>query len=207
MAHGMTAITDTRNFGYFQKNNGDAGGLAVVGLSELTGGLTLAGIESTDDTAKSSAALGSVILKGWQKNGASIAALDPNENVLVVRNGGSTNFIIDAQGDVFQAAGAVWHNFDAWDDLQLLTLLSVHVSRSDDPIRGDFAEFLAHNREELERLGLTTFSKDGPPFVNMSRLTMLLTGAVRQLGMQVREDHERLRKLEARVQRLTDATP
>jgi hypothetical protein len=42
--------------------------------------------------------------------------------------------------------------------------------------------FLQTNRARLEALRLVTFNDDGHHFINMSRLTMLLVGAVRQVN-------------------------
>jgi hypothetical protein len=53
---------------------------------------------------------------------------------------------------------------------------------------------LKYNREALERLKLVSFNDDGHHFVNMSKLAMLLTGAVRQQA-------QRLQHLEGLVDR------
>ena len=112
------------------------------------------------------------------------------------RNNLTTRFILDADGDSHQDVGTTWTNFDDEDDIELLTDLSVSVSRPSDPIRSSFADFLERNRKRLEELKLVTFNQDGHHFVNMSKLTMLLVGAVRQQAERVRQLDERIHRLE-----------
>lgn len=182
VAHGMTSQTETDTFGYMAKFSATAGGLFIRGLSEVSNGLTLEGDHTTDDTTKGNAAVGAVQIIGALKSGSSITSIGANANILVVRNGYATGtrFILDADGDSHQDVGTAWTNFDAHDDAALLTALSVHVSRPGDVIRKSFRSFLRANRRKLEALKLVTFNRDGHHFVNMSRLTMLLVGAVRQ---------------------------
>jgi hypothetical protein len=94
---------------------------------------------------------------------------------------------LDADGDSHQDVGTAWTNFHGHVDNDLLQLLSAHVSRIDDPLRDQFGSFLAQNKKKLEELKLVTFNDDTDrrPFVNMSRLTMLLVGAVIQANQRI----------------------
>lgn len=185
VAHGITSGYETDTYGAFEKVTGADGGLRMKGLTEATIGAQVLGIGTTGDTTKSTAALGYVDLLASKKSGTSVTAPSANENMVTIRtSGGAARFIFDADGDSHQDVGTAWTNFDDHADADLLTALSVHVSRKDDPIRGAFRKFLRGNRKKLEALELVQFNRDGHHFVNMSRLTMLLVGAVRQVNLR-----------------------
>jgi hypothetical protein len=201
VAHGMTTIVETDTFGDFRQfNAADAGGLEVSGYGELQIGLALNGYMTTGDSVKSSGALAAVHIDSFLKSGTSIAAaIGANNNILVVRNTGLARFILDADGDSHQDVGTAWTNFDTFDDVALLDALSVAVSKPGDQIKQSFGEFLKYNREALEKAKLVTFNEDGHHFVNMSKLTMALTGAVRQIGHAWKQAEDRLAAIEARM--------
>jgi hypothetical protein len=198
IAHGMTDVANTDVYGTMRKYSAAAGGLMVTGYGEVTTGLTLGGAHVTDSTTKTTAGTAAVMIDGRLKSGATYGALGANANILAVRSHTTTRFILDADGDSHQDVGTAWTNFDAFDDAALLTDLSMAVSRAGDPIKEGFGEFLKYNQEALERLKLVTFNDDGHHFVNMSKLAMLLTGAVRQQAQRI----ERLEGLVARCERL-----
>ena len=187
VAHDMTSISDTDTFGLLSKESGTAGGLKIQGLSEVTIGLELRGIHTTDNTAKSTAALGAVFISGSLKSGGGQTTLGADANILVVATSGTARFILDGDGDSHQDVGTAWTNFDHLDDIATLDALAYNVARGDDPIKRKFGEFLLEKRPELEKNKLVTFNSDGHHFVNMSKLTMLHTGAIRQLSEQLDE--------------------
>lgn len=201
VAHGMTSDTETDTFAYFTKSVAADGGLLIAGLTEAIIGVGLRSTVTTQTNIRSTLASGPFQLSGYKKSGLTRAALDADQNILVVTDGADTRFILDSDGDSHQDVGTAWTNFDEQDDLALLTQLSVQVSREHDPIRQSFGHFLHENRERLQALKLVSFNdgpgQDGHHFVNMSKLTMLLVGAVRQLGQ----------RLELTEQRLTAALP
>jgi hypothetical protein len=201
VAHGMTDLADTDVYGTLQKNLAASGGLRVTGLSESTTSLLLKGIGTTEATGKTTAAAGTVTIVGVTKSGTGVADMGANANIMAVMNNGTTRFILDADGDSHQDVGTAWTNFDAFDDAALLTDLSLAVSQAGDPIREGFGEFLKYNREALERLKLVTFNDDGHHFVNMSKLAMLLTGAVRQQALALQAHRGRIERLEGLVAR------
>lgn len=190
VAHGMTAVASTDTFCDVLKFSPTAGGIQMRGFSEATGGVEVTGLHTTDDTVKSTAASGAVIINGFVKSGTGIANLGANANILAVQNGTTTRFILDGDGDSHQDVGTAWTNFDDFDDPALLTALSVAVSQPGDPLRNGFSQFLEIHRAALERARLVTFNEDGHHFVNMSRLTMLLVGAVRQIAADVQRLRE-----------------
>jgi hypothetical protein len=194
VAHGVTDVANTDVYGTLQKNLAASGGLRVTGLTEANTGIALVGVGATETTVKTTAGVGAVNVQGKVKSGTAIADMGANANILAVKNNDTTRFILDADGDSHQDVGTAWTNFDVFDDAALLTDLSLAVSQAGDPIREGFGEFLKYNRAALERLKLVTFNDDGHHFVNMSKLAMLLTGAVRQQA-------ERLERLEGLVNR------
>ena len=199
VGHGMTTLQETDTFGAFYKCEATSGGLCITGFKDADGvaGMALqmgGGLGETADTTKSTAGVGVVQIDGFIKSGTTGTSIGANGNILAVRTWGTTRFILDADGDSHQDVGTAWTNFDDHDDVALLTQLSVGVSRTADPIRVGMNAFLEEHRLQLERLGLVTFNPDGHHFVNMSRLTMLLVGAIRQIGARVdRLEHTYMR--------------
>lgn len=192
VAHGMTALTDATSYGIAKKISASAGGTAIIGYSSGTGGLFLGGRHTTDATVKSTAANAAVFVQGELRSGTGVTSLGADANIFAVGNGAATRFILDSDGDSHQDVGTAWTNFDTHDDVALLNLLSAHVTRRSDPLRASFRGWLEQNRAELERVKLVTFNDDGHHFVNMSRLVMLLVGAVRQVGDRMDRIEERL---------------
>lgn len=199
VAHGLTQIATTATFFQAAVANTGLGGafLDTVAESGLYNVMNLRSFAVSTDTTKSTAALGSVQLHCYQHDGANgLQNVDANGNLFAVRvqAGGAqtTRFILDADGDSHQDVGTAWTNFRDHDDLALVELLSANVTRRDDPIRSRFGAILAQNRDELEELGLVSFNDGGPgqdghPFVNMSKLTMLLVGALIQTGARLKK--------------------
>lgn len=193
IAHGMTSFVDTDTYAYFAKYDGADGGLEMVGLSEtIAVAFRFQGIAGVGVTTKSTAALAPLYLFAQKKSGTATQAMAANENLVVVSNQATTRFILDADGDSHQDVGTAWTNFDEHDDIALLTQLSVNVARENDPLRQQLNEWVLSQRAALERLELVTFNGDGHHFVNMSRLSMLLVGAVRQLHQRLENTEQKL---------------
>jgi hypothetical protein len=199
--HGMTDYAETDTYAVLQKLGAASGGLAIYGYSEGTGGIHMGGRAITEDTTKSTASYGTVNIASHKKNGTGLTNVGADGNLLAIKNGSTTRFILDADGDSHQDVGTAWTNFDQYDDAQLLTDLSLAVSRPGDPIREGFGEFLKYRREALEAARLVVFNEDGHPFVNMSRLAMLLTGAVRQQALSLQEQKGALQEQKGSLQR------
>jgi hypothetical protein len=202
VAHGMTDLADTDSFFTVVKDSPTSGGAQIMGYSESNVGLNFVGLGATEATGKSTGSYAANIIEGRTKNAATAGDMGADANILAVKNNSTTRFILDADGDSHQDVGTAWTNFDAFDDAALLTDLSLAVSQAGDPIKEGFGEFLKYNRAALERLKLVTFNEDGHHFVNMSKLTMLLTGAVRQQAQRI----ERMEGLLERCERLLIAS-
>lgn len=225
VSHAMTSLAEADTYATFVKHTAASGGFILAGYSAATTGAQISGLHTTDDTTKSTSGVGAIIIAGALRSGTSVTTLGANANILVVRNQTTTRFILDADGDSHQDAGRTlraaggaaddtgvgWTNYDSIDDLAALNSIAVTLSRPDDPdpIRSEFAANLHKHRSFVEAIPgkpLVSFNDgpggDGRPFVNMSRLTMLHTGAIRQLGVSVGEDREELQALRTRVQEL-----
>jgi hypothetical protein len=185
VAHGMTDLIETDSYGYVSKAHSTAGGLFLAGLSEGVMALIGCGYATSVDSTRSTSGVAALNLYARKKSGTGSGDMDADSNLLAIMNNNTTRFILDADGDSHQDVGTAWTNFDEHDDPALLESLSFAVSRQDDQIRRTFGEFLKYNRQALEASGLVKFNDDGHHFVNMSRLSMLLTGAIRQLARRL----------------------
>lgn len=191
VSHNMTDLAQSQVFGHVKKINGANGGMQLEGFSDVSHGVRIKGNHNTDDTTKSTAGVGAVSISGALRSGTSVTTLGANANILTVENSTTTRFILDGDGDSHQDVGTAWTNFDSHDDIALLHGLSAGVARPGDPVREQFQSFLEDNRATLEQIKLVTFNEDGHHFVNMSKLAMLNTGAIRQLAGRL-EQVERL---------------
>ena len=203
VAHGMTTQTETDTFAAVYKVN-LSGGLKLEGYIGNFSGLARPGVEIigtayTADTARSTSAHAAIEVSGRLASGTGVASLGANSNIITFEDNGTVRFILDSDGDSHQDVGTAWTNYDTYDDAHLLTALSVHVSRPDDPIRENFREFLDTNRAALEDARLVTFNDDGHHFVNMSKLAMLHTGAIRQLSDRLQSALSRLELAERKL--------
>ena len=204
VAHGMTTQTETDTYFLITKQGALTGGANLRGFTSGAGyGINVLGIVTTDDTTKSNFGYGSVDISGAKKDGTTFGLQGANANLVSIGNQGTTRFILDSDGDSHQDVGTAWTNFDEQDDIALLNMLAAHVTRKDDPLRRNFGRWLREKRKRLEELKLVTFNRGGHHFVNMSRLTMLHTGALRALGVKLDAQAVRLLQLEQKVLQLS----
>jgi hypothetical protein len=203
VAHGLSDA-ETDIYASFKKQNATEGGLEFLALRKNAGTIALlVTAVGNSTTTKTTGATGVVVISAYENDGtATKATMAADSNLLVIRNGTTTRFIFDADGDSHQDVGTAWTNFDDYDDPTLGKALAMHVSRPGDPLRAAFGHVMSrYDRGALERAGLVSFNDgpggDGRPFVNMSRLTMLNTAGLYQVA-------ERLTSVEARLtERLT----
>jgi hypothetical protein len=205
VAHGVTSLAETDTFGYLMKADAAAGGLRIVGLAEdaTVIGLQMIGVGDSS-TTKSTAATGMIVLDGQENDGDTTPATNAtaNSNLLAVRDNTTTRFILDSDGDSHQDVGTAWTTFDHLDDIATLNALAYNVARPSDPIKEKFGEWMADKRDLLEAQKIVRFNENGHHFVNMSKLAMLHTGAIRQLGERLADKEARLIELEAKLARL-----
>lgn len=206
IAHGVTNSAETDTFGFFQKFSPTGGGLILHGIAEDTNAVGLALRATGDDTTTKSTGAGAPIqIQAWVNDGtATQAAPGANSNLVAIKSATTTRFIMDADGDSHQDVGTAWTNFDHLDDIQTLNALAYNVARENDPIKVKFGEWLLEKRDVLEAQKLVTFSPDGHHFVNMSKLTMLHTGALRQIGERMDEYDKVLLELKEKMKLIED---
>lgn len=184
VAHGMTGTAETDTYGVLSKVSGADGGLEVLGYSDASAAVALRGRAVSEDTTKSTAGVAACQITAQLKSGTGAGAMSANANLLAVRNDTTTRFILDADGDSHQDVGTAWTEFDAFDDVALLDDLNTALTGRD-RIKDGFRAFVQYNRKALERAKLVTFHTNGHHFVNMSKLTMAHTGAIRQIGNEL----------------------
>ena len=202
VVHGMTGFTETDSFAVFKQQSSGSGGLRIMSFTELTSSASLEGYGTTEDTTKSTAALGAVEVVGGTKSGTSPTTMGANSNIVVIKNFATARFIFDADGEAHEDVGTAFINFDEHDDIALLNLLAAKVTRKDDPVRRNFGKWLRENRSILEELKLVKFNRDGHHFINRSRTQNLLIGALRQVGAKLEAQSDRLLLLEKKVLQL-----
>jgi hypothetical protein len=184
VAHAFTVDTNTDSYGNFRKAAVNSGGVAIAGYTSDKIGVYIAGQYTNGDTTKGGSAGAPVQIVGNKLNVNTAGVMGANENILVIKDNVNTRFIFDVEGDLFYD-GAAPANYDLWDDVGLTRALD-QTFRGPDFIETAFDQFVAYNRTHLERAGIV--SPEG--FVNLTRHTRLLNGAIWQL-------HQRITQLEA----------
>lgn len=185
VAHGMTTITETDTFLAVTKQSATDGGATIRGLTEGTLGLRLAGAQTTGNATQSTAGVGCVALMASLKSGTSFGANGVNDNLVTIQDHATTRFIFRADGSAFEDVGTAFTNFDAHDDVALLTDISRAVACDADPIHAAFRDWADVDRGRLQALDLVHFNGDGHHFANRSKIQMLLVGAVRQQAAKI----------------------
>ena len=191
VAHGVTGINETDTYAALGKNSATEGGLRLDTFSEGTSALVFLSIATTANATRSTAAVAPWYVDSRLKSGTTTATVGANQNIACFADAATVRFILDSDGDSHQDVGTAWTNFDDDDDIKRLDAVAVALAREGDPLRSQFLTHLEESRSVIESMPgkpLVQFNdgpgEDGHAFVNMSRLTMLLTGAVRQLARQ-----------------------
>jgi hypothetical protein len=197
VAHGYTTPTEADTYGFLKKAAAADGGLLLAGFSEVTVAAGLAGYGTTDDTAKSSAAIGYVHIDAAKLSSGTYGAPGADANILVVRshdgNVAVAKMIIDAEGDL-HLDGTSTGTFDVHDDaLAAADLARVLAGRGD--------ETQGYNAEKLQSMRLVSLSTetDARPFVSQKRKDMLILGALGQIRETVMLTQQSVQDLKARV--------
>jgi hypothetical protein len=197
VAHGITGETETDTYGWFSKQSATVGGLRMAGATESSIGILMASYVTSETTTKSTAATAAIYLSPALKDGTSSTVMGTDANLVAITNNGTTRFIFDAEGSFHADVESV--TFDAHDDLALLNALDMEFQRRQgDPVGKEFAEWLSEQKDTLQRERIVNFYDDDGPraMLNITRLSMLHTGAIRQLG---RGFGDELLKLTSRI--------
>jgi hypothetical protein len=177
VAHGITDITETDTYASFLKYLDSGGGLRIFTFSEGDVGFNAWSVATVDNTTKTTAAVGNILLDTFKKSGTTVGAHGANANLVVIRQGNSARFIFDAEGSAH--ADVEWVAFDEYNDVALLRRLEQTV------MARQFGGWVDENRAELEQLEIAHFDNTpGHAMVNWTRLSMLLVGAIRQLSQR-----------------------
>ena len=184
MAHGVTGETDTNTYGLFKKASAANGGMQVDGFADSGSlGVLIRGIMATADTAKAATAVGAVAIHARLASGTALAASGSDANMLTIGDGTTTRYIFDAEGSFL--ADVESGTFDKYDDLALLNAIDMETQRRQgEPIKKEFHDFIRENKEILEREKIVHYPNDDSTraMVNFTKLMMLHTGAIRQVG-------------------------
>lgn len=187
VAHGMTNVASTSTYANLRKARNGEGGLQINGLSELgTLALDLNGYTVGASSSTAASSLAAITLSAAKRSGGgpNVTSYAADENVLAVRNNGSSVFIVKGNGNFhYDGSGSA---FDDHDDVGLLRVLSRELWRG--TIDSVWDRFVSVNRQHLIDAGIMS---DGG-MVNGAALNRLLVGAVWQLN-------ERISELEARL--------
>lgn len=195
VVHGITDNAETDTYGMMMKTGAADGGLKIVGLNEVTIGLNLHGYAVTDDTARSTAAIGYVNINSAKKSGTGLAALGTNGNLLTIRNNGATKFLVDAEGDIHMDATSNINAWDDYNDVALLAGLRGSLLPDGAVMKEQLAEWIEYARPVLERTGVVTYNKDGNHFLSTKGFNALLIDTIRQLYGKVQKLEGKLAEL------------
>ena len=126
-----------------------------------------------------------MILRGYMKNGTDITSVSANGNLVVMRNAGTTRWILDAEGDIFYGGSDDGSITDDYDDVALLTSFRALRAPAGTPIRRVFEErfrsFVVDAEGVLVEKGVLTAPLAEGGLVSRSGLDGLLIDAMRQL--------------------------
>jgi len=204
VAHGMTTLTETDTWGTV-KARSVSGGIQIDGYSSANPSIAIVidGNYVTATSTRSTAALAPVYLNAAKKSGTTVGNPGADENLLAIGANFTTRFIFDSDGSAH--ADVEWIAFDDHDDIELLNALEAEFSvRRKDALRDSFGAWLTERRKALQAGKVVNFYDEGPrAMVNFTRLAMLHTGALRQLGARLEAQVKRLLLLEKKVLQLT----
>lgn len=196
VAHGLSDAA-TSVFAWLQKDGSAGGGLKISGYVDDGTATTVAAVRlegvGNEATGKTTAAPAILMFNAYNHDGtATKAALGSNANLAAFANGTTVRFILDGDGDSHQDVGTAWTNFDTFDDIALLNALSGELTRRNDPLKANFAEWIGRYGDVLQKNGIVTLNKNGHHFINWSRTHMLVIGALRQIAERVGSVEQRL---------------
>ena len=198
-SHHILASTDNNTF--FRITNvtpTDSGALlhGIGGSNDF--GIEIRGTAANASTAPASGTTTApVIINSSIHTGTVESGSGGSSNIAVIRDGNTTRFIFKANGEA--VADIAWNTFDDFEDVELLR--SMQILMQPDNLAPDiataFGAFAETNREILEQQGIVTFNSDRPGgFVSLTRLPMLLSGAVIQNADELAKLRQRVADLE-----------
>ena len=181
VAHGMTNIAETDTFFRVAKENDTGGGVEIRGLSESDdAGVTLDGIVANRDSGTNTTGKAPVSINARKQNGTTTQSMDDVDNMLVVRDSGTTRFIVKGDGELHNDQTATVGTFDTYEDAQLVR--AYDLTHGKGVINSKFDDFIKYNHEDLAKANLVGREPDGTPnhFVNITGFQRLHNGAIWQ---------------------------
>lgn len=192
----VTNVAEADTYFDVLKSQATSGGALLRGFKD-SGGIAGAAIQlrgylgEAADTTKSTGAFGVHMIDALVTDGgAGSAEVGTDGNLAVIRNGGTTRFIFDAEGSGH--ADVEWTTYDTYDDLDLINEIEYELLGVEDAGQTERRRFL----EQSGIIGQGSWHfEDGRQraMVNFSKLSMLHHGALIQVG-------ERFTALEAELE-------
>lgn len=213
VSHKLTAETEADSYGVIGKVNSTSGGLYIQGFSEGSNGPAAVRIEGLGDaanTAKTTGAVGLVSIGGSVDDGSNNATgLGADGNIVTIRdNMATTRFIFDVEGSAH--ADVEWTTFDRMDDLRILEDMEALLAPGF--VKRRFGEVVRHDREFFERHGLFHDIRSVGEgrmrgMMNQTKMLMLHSGAIRQVGGMAADLRSRTDRLEDALRETYEANP
>jgi hypothetical protein len=197
VTHGVTDLTETDTYAYFQKRSAATGGLKIGAFNTTSTQPFLVEAHSdTQTTTKSTSGVAPVTLSGFKTSGSGYTNSDDGANLLCVRTriggGYNTVAIIDENGEIHttsdQTSGLAG-TFDQYDDAFLVRAFDA-VKYPRDIIKSKWDEFVKYNEKDLVDCGILGDTLENGGLVNITRLQRLHNGAIWQTRTQVDELRE-----------------
>ncbi len=192
VVHAFTDLAEADTYMDAVKYGTEAGGVQLRGFTEATVGIGLGGAGVTDITARNTSALAYVMLTAYKLSTNTVGDAGADANLVAIQNNGTTRFIFDAEGSAH--ADVEWIAFDSYDDMGLLNALNDELVQRKNPslVNKEWSSFMKENRDALQGEKIVNFYDDGPrAMLNTTRLSMLHTGAIRQVGKKLVEIDKR----------------
>ena len=156
------------------------------------------------NTAKTTGGAASLVIDAYETDGGtSIQALaTSNSNMVAFRNGTTTRWMVDIEGDVFSPTTNAHVAFvDDYDDAQLIRALDHVKSDVGDKgmIRERWDDFVKYNEQDLLDTGVLGAPLSEGGFTNTTQLQRLHNGAIWQGYVRQQEMQEKIDTLENRL--------
>lgn len=182
VAHGVTDISSTDEYGYLTKFNSAAGGLLAIGISSGSVGAGVSGVVTTETTTTTDSSPACIEFSGFKKSGTSTAPLSNTGNIFSMRNSGTRVVLFKGDGDVYNSGGSTaMGTYDDYDDVALLQCVKGAMDKS---YMDTLGSWVGANLEVLERGKVITRDGDNY-FISQRGLRGLIIDAIRQLSWRI----------------------
>ena len=151
------------------------------------------GFYHTDDTAKTTSAIGGINLESYKRSGTDAGNPGSDANLVVFYSSGNARFVFDTEGSGH--ADVEWTTYDQHDDLSLVADMEQELLLRE----GEAQTERRHMLEEIGIIGEDSWhmENDRPrAFVNFTKLSMLHHGALIQAAERIETLENRLLAIE-----------